>query len=110
MVNYAPKRGDIVWIDFDPQKGSEIQKTRPAVVITEYRYNLKSGLALFVPITSKIKNYPFEVKIDHKDIEGVALCDQIRSLDWNIRKVNKIATINQISLQNIISKIQLLIS
>lgn len=55
MVGYAPKRGDIVWLEFDPQKGKEIQKTRPALVISPYEYNVKTGLALLMPII-RIKN------------------------------------------------------
>lgn len=47
---FVPERGDIVWLSFDPQKGREIQKTRPALVISPYKYNLKSNLALFLPI------------------------------------------------------------
>ncbi|WP_425361655.1 type II toxin-antitoxin system PemK/MazF family toxin [Candidatus Tisiphia endosymbiont of Mystacides longicornis] len=64
MVTFIPERGDVVWINFEPQKGREIQKTRPAVVLSPYKYNLKSGLALFLPITSQIKGYPFEVMIN----------------------------------------------
>lgn len=89
-------KGNIVWLDFEPQKGKEIQKTRPAVVLSPYKYNLKSGLALFAPITSQIKNYPFEVIIDFQQIKGAVLCDQIRSMDFKVRKANKILTLNEI--------------
>lgn len=86
MVKYVPQRGDIVWLEFDPQKGKEIQKTRPALVVSPQSYNEKTGLALFMPITSQIKGYPFEVLIEMKEIRGALLCDQIRSLDWKARK------------------------
>jgi mRNA interferase MazF len=86
MVRYAPKEGDIVWLEFDPQKGKEIQKTRPALTISPHAYNLKTGLGLFMPITSKIKGYPFEIMIDKDELQGAILCDQIRSLDWKARK------------------------
>src|ERR1700731_4048552 len=86
MVKYAPKRGDVVWMEFDPQKGKEIQKTRPALTISPHAYNLKTGLGLFMPITSKIEGYPFEVLIHEDQIQGAILCDQIRSLDWKARK------------------------
>ncbi len=55
MVAYVPKRGDVVWLHFDPQKGKEIQKRRPAVVVSPKEYNKKTGLALFMPITSQIE-------------------------------------------------------
>ena len=46
MVKYTPSRGDIVWLEFDPQRGNEIKKTRPAFVISPESYNIKTGLAL----------------------------------------------------------------
>ena len=102
MVGYIPKRGDIIWLEFDPQKGKEIQKTRPALTISPHSYNLKTGLGLFMPITSQIKGYPFEVLIDEDKIQGAILCDQIRSLDWRARKAQFIIHIpNNLSLIHI---------
>lgn len=48
MVRYAPKQGDIVWLEFDHQTGKEIQKTRPALTVSPHGYNLKTGLGLFI--------------------------------------------------------------
>jgi mRNA interferase MazF len=104
-----PERGDVVWLSFEPQKGKEIQKTRPAVVLTPSKYNLKSGLALFVPITSQIKGYPFEVIIRSKQINGAVLCDQVRSMDWRARKATKILSLDKNVTENILSKIKLLL-
>ncbi|WP_410525959.1 type II toxin-antitoxin system PemK/MazF family toxin [Rickettsia endosymbiont of Cantharis rufa] len=70
-----------------------MQNTRPAVAFSSYKYNLKSGLALFAPITSQIENYPFEVIIDFQQIKGAVLCDQVRSIDFKVRKANKIFNI-----------------
>jgi hypothetical protein len=63
MVKYVPDQGDIVWLDFKPQKSNEIKKTRPALVISCKKYNTKTSLAIFMPITSKIKHYPFEIEV-----------------------------------------------
>lgn len=104
MVKYIPTCGDIVWLEFDPQAGKEIQKTRPAVVISPYRYNDKTGLALFMPITSQIKGYPFEVIIKEKSINGAILCDQIRSLDWRVRKAKFIMHLPSEVMVNIKAK------
>lgn len=109
MVGYAPKRGDIVWLEFDPQKGKEIQKTRPALVISPYQYNLKTGLALFMPITSQIKGYPFEVIIQSKEIYGAVLCDQIRSLDWKARKAKKFASAADAIMEDVLAKLKVLL-
>lgn len=109
MVKYVPEKGDIVWIDFEPQKGREITKTRPAVVLSPGNYNLKSALALFVPITSSTKGYPFEVVVEYNNISGVILCDQIRSMDWKKRKATKITSLESKLLNEVLSKIRLLL-
>ena len=86
-VSYVPDRGDIVWLDFDPQTGHEQKGNRPALALSPKAYNEKSGLCLFVPITSKIKGYPFEIEIKTEKISGVALSDQIKSLYYKSRNV-----------------------
>src|SRR5947209_7113423 len=61
--SYIPERGDVVWLDFNPQAGREQAGRRPAVVLSPREYNKRSGLALLCPITSRVKNYPFEVRL-----------------------------------------------
>ena len=109
MVRYAPKEGDIVWLKFDPQKDKEIQKTRPALTISPHAYNLKTGLGLFMPITSKIKGYPFEVIINKGEIKGVILCDQIRSLDWKARKAKFAMHVPLTIMEDVIAKFSVLL-
>ena len=104
-----PERADIVWIEFQPQKGKEIKKTRPALIISKKAYNARVGLALCVPITSKIKNYPFEVIIAHNEISGVILADQIRSLDFKIRNAKFIGKCDDKVYQEVIEKLKVLI-
>lgn len=108
--DYAPSRGEIAWLEFTPQKGSEQSGHRPALVISPQEYNRKVGLALFCPITTQIKNYPYEVKIsEHLKVEGVILCDQIKSLDWRSRKAKRICEVPDDILQEVIAKIKTLI-
>jgi mRNA interferase MazF len=109
MVKYVPKRGDIIWLEFDPQKGKEIQKTRPALTISPYEYNLKTDLGLFMPITSKIKGYPFEIVIDEEEIQGAILCDQIRSLDWKARKAKFITHLHNLIFEEALAKFLVLL-
>lgn len=109
MVKYTPQSGDVVWMEFDPQAGKEIQKTRPALTISSFAYNLKTGLGLFMPITSKIKKYPFEVLIDTTEIQGVILCDQIRSLDWKARKAKFVTHASSIVFEEAIAKFRVLL-
>jgi len=54
-------------------------------------YNKKVGLALFCPVTSRNKGYPFEVSLpDCLDVVSVVLSDQLKSLDWRARKARLI--------------------
>jgi len=86
VKSYIPNKGDIVWLEFDPRLGHEQKGKRPALVLSPLAYNEKVGLALFCPITSHEKGYPFEVKISGKAINGVVLSDQVKSFDWRSRK------------------------
>jgi mRNA interferase MazF len=86
MVNqYIPDRGHIVWVNFSPNIGHEQAGIRPALVLSPNFYNANSGLMLACPITSKVKGYPFEVRIKDGSIDGVILADQAKSLDWRCR-------------------------
>jgi mRNA interferase MazF len=85
VTGHTPERGDIVWLSFSPQQGHEQAGMRPAIVLSSKSYNQSSKLMLACPITSKIKNYPFEVRIRAGAIDGVILADQIRNLDWTAR-------------------------
>lgn len=87
----CPDRGDIGWLSMDPQLGREQAGRRPAICLSPATYNCKVGLALFCPITSQAKGYPFEVPISGvKAIKGVVLADQVKSLDWSKRNFEKI--------------------
>ncbi|MCL8267634.1 endoribonuclease MazF [Leptospira weilii] len=106
---YTPEKGDIVWLNFTPQAGHEQKGRRPALVLSPKEYNSKTGLAIFCPITSKIKGYPFEVTIKLKKIDGVILSDQVKNLDWTIREAEFIESINKVSLKEVLDNIKLLV-
>jgi mRNA interferase MazF len=108
---YIPSRGDIVWLSFNPQSGHEQSGHRPGIVISPKEYNEKIGLALCCPITSRVKDYPFEVRISIKDkIDGVILSDQVKSLDWRERQSKYIAVAPKEVLAETIEKLALLIN
>jgi mRNA interferase MazF len=87
VSSYCPNRGDIVLLSFDPTQGHEQRGTRPAFVISPQIYNSRSGLLLAMPITSNSKGYPFEVELPSGlGTRGVILADQVRCLDWRIRR------------------------
>jgi mRNA interferase MazF len=106
---YIPDKGDILWLNFNPQSGHEQKGKRPAIVLSPKEYNEKVGLALFCPIASKKKGYPFEVQIRGREIKGVALSDQIKSLDWKGREAVFIAKAAPKELNEIINKLTILI-
>ena len=107
--NYIPERGDIVWLDFNPQLGHEQRGRRPALTISFKEYNGKIGLGLFCPITSKVKGYPFEIEVIGKAINGCVLSDQVKSLDWTARNIEFIEKIDEDKMNDVISNILVLI-
>ena len=91
---YDPDRGDAIWINLNPQAGHEQSGRRPAIVLSPLTYNSKVGLAILCPITSQIKGYPFEVVIpSNLGVSGAILSDQVKSLDWRVRKAELISTL-----------------
>lgn len=82
-----PDRGHLVWISLDPQAGHEQAGRRPALVVSPAAYNGPTGLALFCPITSHAKGYPFEVPLPAGlAVSGVVLADHVKCLDWRARR------------------------
>lgn len=106
---YIPKTGDIIWINFDPQAGREQARRRPALVLSPSIYNDKSSLALVCPITSVVKEYPFEVKLTGAGTEGVVLSDQVKSMDWQVRCAEYIEECPEAILDSVKNKIYKLI-
>ena len=83
---------------------------RPALVISHTKYNEKTNLAIFCPITSVIKGYPFEVKAGGSKISGVILADQVKSLDWRKREAEFIVKAPSIVIKEAIELLNTLIS
>jgi mRNA interferase MazF len=109
MVNvapYVPQRGDVVWITLNPRAGHEQAGRRPAVVLSPQAYNGKVGLAILCPITSQVKNYPFEVRIPSGwPIGGVILSDQVKSMDWRARKAEWICSLSLPTVCDVLEKL-----
>ena len=103
---YVPERGDIVWLQFAPQPGHEQSGRRPALVISPRSYNGKVGLALFCPITSQVKGYPFEVVLPPGGkVAGAILCDQLETLDWRAREAKKFDIAPYLVLGDVLARI-----
>ncbi len=103
---YVPQRGDIVWLSFHPQAGHEQAGRRPALVLSPAVYNAKVGLALFCPITSRVKGYPFEVVIPSgMAVSGVVLSDQVKSLDWRARRAEFTGKLPEVHVLEVLDKL-----
>ena len=105
---HVPEAGDIVWLHFDPQAGHEQAGHRPALVVSPSSYNGKTGLMLCCPITTQIKGYPFEVLIS-VDRPSAVLADQVKSLDWVVRKASHKGKVSRSELAQVLAKISVLI-
>lgn len=106
-AGYIPERGDVVWLDFDLQAGHEQAGRRPAFVLSPAAYNGKTGLMLCCPITSQVKGYPFEVAVaGTAKLRGVILADQVKSLDWRVRRAEKQGTVTKAVRDEVVDKIQ----
>lgn len=108
MSEYVPDVGDIIWLNFTPQVGHEQAGHRPAVVLTPASYNQLTGLLIYCPLTTKIKGYPFEVHIAGKP-QNVVLSDQVKSLDWRVRKAEFKGKIAESELEEIRKKVGVLL-
>lgn len=108
---YVPERGDVVWLDFDPQAGHEQAKRRPAVVLSPAAYNGRTALALCCPVTSQVKGYPFEVALPPGGkAQGVVLADQVRSLDWRARRAAYLDALPASALAQVLARARALLA
>src|ERR1051326_6803434 len=105
---YVPGAGDIVWLEFTPQAGREQEGSGPAVVLSPLGYNSKTSLKLCCPMATQIKNYPFEVRIS-TTVPSVVLSDQIKSVDWRVRKAKRKGKVSAEGLAEVRAKIHALI-
>lgn len=106
MPSYVPERGDVVWIDFNPQAGHEQAGRRPAVVLSAASYNRPSGLMLACPVTNRAKGYPFEVPMPKgAPVTGVALVDQVKNLDWSARRADYIGKLDTDTLEEMLARL-----
>jgi mRNA interferase MazF len=109
--SYIPERGDAVWITLDPQAGHEQAGRRPALVLSPAAYNGRVGLAVFCPITSQVKGYPFEVAIPAGlPVSGVVGADQVKSLDWRARKAARIGRLSKEVVAQVLQRLRTLLA
>jgi mRNA interferase MazF len=86
-------RFDILLVSLDPSQGSEIQKTRPCVVISPDEMNRHIKTLIVAPMTSTIRDYPTHVPVTFKGKEGRIVLSQIRTID-KTRVIKKLGAVN----------------
>lgn len=109
-MSFIPDRGDVVWINLDPQAGHEQAGVRPVLVLSPAAYNGRVGLMVCCPITTQSKGYPFEVLIKNNlKVSGVILADQVKSLNWKARGAKKKGRISEDELSETLNKLKAVI-
>lgn len=94
-----PRRGDVYWVILDPTIGSEIKKTRPAIIISNDSCNAHGARVVVMPVTSNVATlYPGEARVMVKNRPSRALGDQLRSID-KARLGKRIARLDRSDLQ-----------
>jgi mRNA interferase MazF len=110
-VPYLPDRGHAIWLSLSPTLGHEQSGRRSLVVLSPAFYNKRSGLLIACPITSRVKGYPFEVAIPSGlAVAGVVLADQLRSLDWSVRDIERIGVLPSELVEEVLDRSRALLS
>ena len=104
VKKYIPRQGDVVFIDLNPTKGHEQSGKRPAVVISNNTFNTYTKMAILCPITSNEKEFPTHYILeDTIKIHGSVLCEHIRSIDYENRKIKFIEKLSNNDFISIIT-------
>jgi mRNA interferase MazF len=103
------KRGEVWWVDFEPAMGSEVRKTRPAVIVSNDSSNGAMSRVQVIPVTSNTsKLYVFESRIEVKGAQGKAMADQIMTADKQRlkKRIGKVSPSEMLGIERAI-KVQL---
>ncbi len=102
-MSYNPEQGDIVYLEFDPQAGHEQKGKRPALIVSNHTFNQFTKLAMVCPITNTKKNFPLHIELDERTkIQGVIMCEQVKSLDIKARDVHYFEKVPKDILEEVI--------
>jgi mRNA interferase MazF len=92
MTVYVPDRADVIMLDFDPTKGKEIGKYRPALVLSSKLYNQKTGLLICCPISTSIRGSATEISISGLSKPSVVAASMVYTFDWRERRAKLLHT------------------
>ncbi len=109
VEKYIPQKGDLVILTFDPQAGHEQQGRRPALIISNDLFNERVGLAIACPITNTDRNFPFHIAVDNEHLSDFIMSEQVKSIDYNARKVKFVAKVDQEVLNHVLGLVETII-
>jgi len=98
---YVPSKGDLVILTFDPQAGHEQKGRRPALVVSNQKFNQAVGFALVCPITNTNRDFPFHVEVGAEQIAGYILTEQVKSIDYKARSMKFVEVLNKDKLEKV---------
>lgn len=104
------KRGDVVFLNFDPTRGHEQSGAGPALVVSPESFNRMTGLAMVVPVTSRVRNIPFEVPLSGTRTTGVALCHQSRTIDTRARRCKVVERAPEDVVAEVLAKLRAILA
>lgn len=107
--SYIPQKQDLVWIGFAPSAGKEIQKRRPALVVSSYNYAKQTGFVAVCPIThgqEKLRRQGLLIDLDHKEIDGAVNPFQLHTFDYRARNIQKIGQLDTWAFQKVVQLYQ----
>lgn len=106
----TPAYGDVILLNLDPIKGHEQGGYRLCVVISNTQYNKVTTMGVVMPITTKVKGYPFEVAVPKElKTSGVILSDTLKTIDFNARKVKIVGDLPKETLKTCLSNLNKLL-
>lgn len=105
MSSYIPQRNDIIWLDFEPTRGKEIGKYRPALVLSSELYNRQTGLLICCPISTSIRGHATEVPVRNLDKPSVVASSLVQTLSWKDRKAKKVTTAEENVLNDVLVRL-----
>ena len=104
MVDYFPRKGELITLSFEPQSGHEQRGRRPALVISHDLFNKHTGLCIVCPITNTRHAYPFHVPVPDGDVvTGVVMVEQVKSIDFRARRAKRLGKATAAVLDEVLS-------
>ena len=95
------KRGDIWWVEFDPSVGSEIRKTRPAIILSNDAANRNLSRVVVIPMSSNVARlYPGEALVSMAGTQSKAMADQIMAAD-KVRLKGRVGVVSRVDMERV---------